>query len=143
MSRIVSLDVGDVRIGVAVCDDLGLSVNPVRTITRTKSVKADLREIELIVDELGAERVVVGLPLNTEGEYGPQALKVRDFTERLTRRLRIPVILWDESFSTTDAETMMIEAGLSRERRKKVIDQMAAVIILQSYLESIEKKEKE
>lgn len=138
MPRVVALDVGDATIGIAATDELNITVHPVRTIRRTASVKADLRAVEEVLSELDASKVVVGLPLLRSGEEGIQARKVRDFFDRLIRRLRIPAVLWDESLSTAEAEEKLLEADLSRAKRREVIDQMAAVIILQSYLESAE-----
>ena len=134
--KIAALDVGDATIGVAISDDLCITANPVTTIRRSKSMKADLRSVEELLSELKAEKVVVGYPLDQRGEEGIQASKVKDFTDRLTRRLRVPVVLWDESLSTVDAESYLIEMDISRRKRKKVIDQMAAAVILQSFLES-------
>ncbi len=132
--RIVALDVGDATIGVAATDELGLTVNPVKTIRRTAGIKADLKTVEDLLAELGATQVVVGLPLLASGEEGTQAAKVRDFFERLKRRLRIPAELFDESLSTVEAEELLLEADVSRAKRRKVIDQMAAVVILRGYL---------
>ncbi|MHB9037582.1 MAG: Holliday junction resolvase RuvX [Armatimonadota bacterium] len=140
MPRIVALDVGDATVGVAASDELCITANPVTTIRRSKSIKADLRAVEELLKELDACRVVVGYPLDLQGEEGIQARKVKDFTDRLVRRLRIPVILWDESLSTSDAESALIEMDISRKKRRKVIDQMAAAVILQSFLESREWK---
>ena len=134
MARIVALDVGDATIGVAATDELGLAAHPVRTIRRSASIKADLRAVEELLRELDAEKVVVGLPLLASGDEGAQAAKVRDFYDRLARRLRIPAVLWDESLSTVEAEQMLLEADVSRARRRKVIDQLAAVVILKGYL---------
>ena len=134
MARIVALDVGDATIGVAATDELGLAAHPVRTIRRSASIKADLRAVEELLRELDAEKVVVGLPLLASGDEGAQAAKVRDFYDRLARRLRIPAVLWDESLSTVEAEQMLLEADVSRARRRKVIDQLAAVVILRGYL---------
>lgn len=132
--RIAALDVGDATIGVAVTDELGVAAHPVRTIRRTASIKSDLKMVEDVLAELGAEKVVVGLPLLASGDEGPQAAKVRDFFERLQRRLRIPAELFDESLSTVEAEKLLLDADVSRAKRRKVIDQMAAVVILQDYL---------
>jgi len=134
VARIVALDVGDATIGVAATDELGLAAHPVRTIRRSASIKADLRAVEELLRELDAEKVVVGLPLLASGDEGAQAAKVRDFYDRLARRLRIPAVLWDESLSTVEAEQMLLEADVSRARRRKVIDQLAAVVILKGYL---------
>ena len=136
MPRIVALDVGDATIGIAATDELELTANPVRTVRRTRSIKADLRAVEQALTELEAQRVVVGLPLTAEGEEGFQARKVKDFSSRLAGRLSIPVELWDESFSTSDAEKLLIEVDTSRARRKKVIHGAAAAVILDSYLRS-------
>lgn len=136
MPRIVALDVGDATIGVAATDELGLTVHPVKTIRRTASIKADLRTVEGLLAELGASEVVVGLPVLASGDEGPQAAKVRDFYDRLARRLRIPVSLWDESLSTVEAEDWLLEADVSRAKRRQVIDQAAAMVILRGYMES-------
>ena len=110
----MALDVGDARVGVAASDELGITANPVATITRGRSVKADLRAVEELLGELEASLVVVGLPLTAEGEEGPQARKVREFAERLTRRIRIPVEMWDERFSTLEAQEALVEQDVSR-----------------------------
>ncbi|MCE5200391.1 MAG: Holliday junction resolvase RuvX [Armatimonadota bacterium] len=136
MPRIVALDVGDATIGVAASDELNITANPVTTIRRSNSVKADLRAVEELLRELDACKVVVGNPLDLAGEEGIQALKVKEFAGRLTKRLRIPVVMWDESLSTAEAESTLIEMDISRGKRRKIIDQMAAAVILQSYLES-------
>lgn len=134
MPRIVALDVGDATIGVAAADELMIAVHPVRTIRRTRSVKADLREVEAMLAELNASVVVVGMPLTPEGNMGPQAEKVKDFCDRLARRLSIPVETFDERYSTADAKDRLLEADVSRAKRRRVIDQAAAVIILEGYL---------
>lgn len=136
MPRIVALDVGDATVGVAATDELGIAAHPVTTLSRGRGVKADLRAVEALLEELGASLVVVGMPLGREGEEGPQAAKVRDFVERLSRRISVPVRAWDESFSTSKAEERLLSADVSRAKRRKVIDQAAAVVILESYLES-------
>lgn len=134
MPRIVSLDVGDATIGAAVSDELNVTANPLCTIRRGKSIKADLKAVEeLLADQL-AELVVVGLPLTTDGEEGAQSAKVRDFAERLARRIRIPMEFWDERFSTKEAEEALIGSDVSRAKRRKVIDQAAAVVILVEYM---------
>ena len=135
MSRIVALDVGDARIGVAATDELGITVAPRKTVHRTVSVKDDIRNMLELLDNLDAEKVVIGYPVNEDGEEGPQAATVKDFYDRLVRRLSIPVVLWDERFSTQEAESQLLEMDLTRKQRLKVIDQMAAVIILKSYLD--------
>lgn len=136
MSRIVGLDVGDARIGVAATDELGITVAPRKTVNRTVSVKDDIRIMCELLDNLDAEKVIIGYPVNQDSQEGPQAAKVRDFYERLVRRLSIPVVLWDERFSTQEAESELLNMDLTRKQRLKVIDQMAAVIILKSYLDT-------
>lgn len=136
MPRIAALDVGDATVGVAVTDELCMTVNPVTTIHRTGSIKADVRAVESLLEELRADEVVIGLPLTADGEIGPQAQKVIDFRDRLARRLRIEVVTWDERFSTVEAEQLLLEADVSRRKRRDVIDAMAAVVILRSYLNS-------
>lgn len=134
MPRVVALDVGDATIGVAATDELGMLAHPVKTIRRTASIKADLRVVEELLTELDASKVVVGLPLLGSGDDSPQTAKVRDFHERLARRLHIPVVLQDESLTTVEATDLLLEVDVSRRKRRKVIDQMAAVMILREYL---------
>jgi putative holliday junction resolvase len=134
MSRTLALDVGDKRIGVAVSDPLGFTAEPLVVITRTPSVKADLRAVEELLQRYDVSKIVVGMPVMLAGEEGIQAGKVREFVERLSRRLRIPVVTWDERLSTVEAERFLIKAGQSRSKRKQVIDKIAAAVILQSYL---------
>lgn len=140
MPRIVALDVGDATIGIAATDELGITAHPVRTIRRTASIKDDLRTLEELLTELDAEKVVIGLPLLASGEEGIQAGKVRDFYNRLQRRLRMPVELWDESLSTVEAKDILLETDTSRAKRRKVIDSIAAAVILQSYMDVKGKK---
>lgn len=138
MPRIVALDVGDATIGVAVSDELGVTANPVCTIRRSRSLKTDLQAVEDILTKLNADKVVVGIPLTAEGEEGIQAAKVKDFSNRLAKRLKIPIDYWDESFSTAEAEDMLIKMDTSRAKRRKVIDKIAAAVILESYLREAE-----
>lgn len=138
MPRLVALDVGDATIGVASSDEMNITANPIVTIRRSNSIKSDLREVVALLNELQAEKVIVGIPLNQNGEEGPQAAKVRDFYDRLARRIEIPVELWDERFSTCEAQQMLIECDISREKRRKVIDKMAAAVILQSYMDNMD-----
>ena len=131
----MALDVGDRTIGVA-CSDEGLILaSPVETIQR-RGPKADAIRVETLVRERGVTRVIAGLPLSLRGQEGPQSAKVREFVEVLKRRLKVPVEMADERLTTREAERTLIEADLSRARRKEVIDQMAAVLILQTYLDA-------
>lgn len=133
--RILGLDVGDRRIGVALSDPLGLTAQPVTTVER-RDATADLAAIEALVERHHVELVVVGLPLTMRGEQGPQAKKVVAFTERLRRRLAIPVHLLDERLTTMQGARSLLETGTSRRKRRQVIDQVAAQLILQQFLET-------
>lgn len=141
--RIICLDVGSKRIGVAASDPLGITAAPVCVILRHGGVK-DFEEIAGLCREYEPGLILVGLPLNEESELGAQAKKIKAFSESLEKYLigvgiKIPFKLWDERYSTALAEERLIEADVSRKKRKKVIDKMAALVILQCYLESGEK----
>jgi len=133
--RIMALDIGDRTIGVA-CSDEGLILaSPVETIQR-RGPKADSMRVEALVKERGVTRVIAGLPLTLRGVEGPQSAKVNEFVEVLRRRLQVPVEMFDERLSTREAERTLIAADMSRARRKEIIDQMAAVLILQTWLDA-------
>jgi len=134
--RVLALDAGDKRIGVAVSDPLGIIAQGVTVITR-KNLEADLKEIEKIIGEYKAESVVVGMPINMDGTKGKSAEKVNEFVETLKSRLSIPVYTYDERLSTKESEKFLISADVSRKKRKSVIDKMAAQLILESYLERL------
>jgi putative holliday junction resolvase len=128
----MALDVGDRRIGVATCDELEIVASP-RVV-----VRRDGRELDTLVRMAHDEEialVVVGMPYNAEGERGPQAQKVLRFLEQLRGRLTVPVVEWDEHLSTWEAETMLIEAGQRRAERRRVIDKLAAAVILRSFID--------
>jgi len=132
--RILTLDVGDVRVGIAVCDALETAAFPVGTLKRVGSLKRDVAATAAIVAEQEADAVLVGLPLSLDGEVGPQAQKVQGFGRALERAVNVPLLFWDESLSSVEADELMIAQGVSRARRRAQIDQMAAVLILDSYL---------
>jgi len=133
--RILGLDVGHRRVGVAVSDELGLTAQAVAVIANTG--EDDVMEaIAALVEQYDAARIVVGLPKRTDGTLGPEAENIRAFGQRLAGFVGIPVEYWDERFSTAEAERMLISAGLRRSRRRQVVDQVAAGIILQGYLDS-------
>jgi len=132
--RILGIDYGSKRIGIAVCDELGITAQPLATITR-KSKEKDIVEIARYIDEYDIETIVVGYPVRLDGTEGIQCEKVNRFIEVLEATFPLPVVRWDESFSTAQAEEILIEANMRREKRKKVIDKLAAAIILQNYLE--------
>ena len=129
----LAFDFGTRRIGVAVTDGLGLTAQPHATLARHGG-KRDLEAIGAVVREFDAERVVLGLPLSPEGEVGRAARSAQAFAERLRAALAIPVDLVDESFSTVEAEEILLRADLSRARRKEVVDRLAAAVILQRWL---------
>ena len=133
--RMMGLDVGDKTIGVAVSDALGLTAQAVDVIRRTGPDK-DFARLETLVNDYEVEHIVVGLPKNMNGTIGPRAEKCRLFAESLKQRLHLPVTLWDERLTTVAAEKMLISADVRRKSRKKVIDKMAASLILQTYLDS-------
>ncbi len=133
--RTLGLDVGTKTIGVAVSDALGLTAQGVTTIRRT-SLKADLAELGAIAREHEATHAVIGLPLNMDGSEGPRAEASRKFAEAVTGALGLTVEFWDERLSTVAAQRTLLEADLSRAKRRQVIDQMAAQFILQGWLDS-------
>jgi len=137
--RILALDIGDKKIGVAVSDPLGLTAQGVTTLIR-RNFKQDCAEILKLLRDYQAQKILIGLPLNMENQEGPQAKKVRFFQEGLEKFLKenqysASIETMDESFSSSDAEAILLEADMSRKKRKKVIDKLAAVMILQNYLE--------
>jgi len=135
MNRVIGIDLGSRRIGVAVSDGLGLTAQPHTTIARHGG-KRDIEAIAAQVNAAGAGRIVVGLPLDPDGEEGLAALKARAFAEKLHAALAVPVDLIDESFSTVEAEVPLLAADVSRARRKQVVDKLAAAVILQRWLDS-------
>jgi putative Holliday junction resolvase len=136
MSIIFGLDIGDARTGVAISDELGIAAHPLCTIHR-KSRKALLAELQELVTAHKVERIVVGLPLQLDGETGTQARKVKRFAERLEQQVNLPIVFWDESFTTFEAAQILRGTKKRRKKRKQVIDQVAAVLILEGYLEEL------
>ena len=133
--RIMGLDIGDKTIGVAVSDLMGLTAQGVTTIKRVGK-KKDIEAIKQIIAEKQVNKIVSGLPKNMNGTVGPQGEKVLKFCELLKEETNLPIEFWDERLSTVAAERSLIEGNVRRENRKKVIDMLAAVIILQGYLDS-------
>ena len=133
--RILSLDVGDRRIGLAISDEMGWTAQALETLIR-KDLKLDLSYLTELIRSRGVTEVVVGLPRHLDGHLGPQAQKVLTFVESLKARMPVPVLMWDERLTSREAERTLIEAHVSRSKRKTVVDQMAAILILQSYLDS-------
>ncbi|MBR2334253.1 MAG: Holliday junction resolvase RuvX [Clostridia bacterium] len=136
MKRKVALDVGDVRIGVAVSDILGITANPRETYVRKgKTFEDDINYFVKYAKEEDADAFVIGLPMNMDGTEGPRAEVTREFGEALKEASGLQVIYVDERLTTVSAERMLIGADVRREKRKQVIDKVAATIILQSYLD--------
>lgn len=134
--RILGLDVGDRTIGVAVSDPLGLTAQGITTINRKKE-DDDIAELKKICAKYSVETIVCGLPKNMNGTVGEQGQKVLEFCNILKDKVEIPIKMWDERLTTAAAERAMLEANLSRAKRKKIVDKMAATYILQGYLDSI------
>jgi putative Holliday junction resolvase len=135
--RVLALDLGRVRIGLALSDPLGLTANPLETL-KSIGARADVERLVRLAQEHGVTRIVVGLPLLLSGEEGDGARSARRFAARLRARLReVEVELWDERLTTVQAERTLISAGVSRRKRRRVVDGLAAVLILQSYLEAM------
>jgi len=133
--RVLGLDVGDKTIGVAVSDPLGFTAQGVKVIRRT-GLRKDLNEIKELVREYEAGLIVVGLPRNMDGTIGGQGEKVLAFAGELGKVTGLPVRTWDERLTTIAADKVLISADLSRARRKKVIDKVAAMFILQNFLDA-------
>ena len=134
--RILGLDLGDRTIGVAVSDPLGFTAQGITTIRR-KSLQYDIEELKKICKEYNIEKVLLGYPKNMNGTEGPRCEIVREFAEVIKEQLDSPIQFWDERLSTVAAHRAMLEADLSRAKRKKIVDKIAAVYILQGYLDSI------
>ena len=135
--RIIGLDYGTKTVGVAVSDSLGITAQAVETITRKEEnkLRQTLARIEALIDEYNVEEIVVGLPKNMNNTIGERAEPCRDFADKLERRTGLPVIMWDERLTTVSADNVLKECGVRRENRKAVVDKIAAVFILQGYLD--------
>jgi putative holliday junction resolvase len=135
--RVLGLDLGTKTLGVAVSDELGWTAQGVETIKiDEEQEKFGLERLREIIQEYDVETIVLGFPKNMNGTIGPRGEASKRFAELLKQQFSLPVILWDERLSTMAAERMLIAADVSRKKRKQVIDKMAAVMILQSYLDS-------
>jgi putative holliday junction resolvase len=131
--RVLAVDLGTKRIGTAISDGLGMTVRPVETIRRTGNER-DIARLKYLAEDLGAEAVVVGLPLRMDGTTGDAARHASKFAERLRADLNVPVFTQDERLTSYEAEQIMIERGLSRDERRERSDEFAAMIILEDYL---------
>jgi len=141
----IGLDVGDRRIGVAAADGLGLTAQGLPTIERRR-LSDDLDSLIRIITERNSSEIVVGLPKNMDGSVGSQGEKVRRFTEALTHRMveheldPPSIVYWDERLTTVAAQRMLIDADISRKKRKGAVDKIAAVLILQGYLDHLSRR---
>lgn len=138
LMRIMGLDYGSKTIGVAVSDPMGLTAQGLEIIRREEEnkLRKSLRRIEELVKEYQVEEIVLGFPKNMNNTIGERAQKSLQLKETLERRLGLPVIMWDERLTTVEADRTLIEAGVRRENRKKYVDMIAAVFILQGYLDA-------
>ncbi|MEY7999521.1 Holliday junction resolvase RuvX [Clostridium sp. Mt-5] len=136
--RILGLDIGDRTIGVALSDPLGFTAQGVTTIRR-RNEERDIDELKAVCEKYNVELIVSGLPKNMNGTLGPQSEKVIKFCKSIEEFIKLPVKMWDERLTTVAANRAMLEGDLSRAKRKKIVDKMAATYILQGYLDSISK----
>lgn len=137
--KILGLDYGDRRIGVSISDDLGWTAQGLEVIERRKEGQ-DIQRIAELVKQFEVEEIVVGLPKNMNGTIGPRGELCISFASELEEKLQLPIHLWDERLSTVAAERTLLEADVSRKKRKGVVDKLAAALILQNYMDSKSKR---
>lgn len=135
--RLMGLDYGSKTVGVAVSDPLGLTAQGIETVWRKQEnkLRQTLARLEELIEEYQVERIVLGYPKNMNNTIGERAVKSLEFKEKLEIRTGLPVVMWDERLTTAEAERTLMETGVRRENRKQYLDQMAAVLILQGYLD--------
>ena len=140
--RLIGLDYGSKTVGVAVSDALGITAQSVETIRRKEEnkLRRTCARIEELIAEYGAEKIVLGFPKHMNNDIGERAQKTLEFKAMLERRTGLEVVLWDERLTTVEAERVLMESGVRRENRKQVVDKVAAVFILQSYLDYLHLK---
>jgi putative holliday junction resolvase len=136
--RILGLDYGEKRIGVAICDELGFTAQGLPTLIR-KTKKHDLNILGSLIRDYKVEKIVIGYPVRIDGSEGIQCEKVNRFTALMEATFFLPVVKWPETLSTKEAEEILINSGVRWEKRKKMVDKLAACIILQGYLDSLAK----
>lgn len=132
--RKMALDYGEVRIGVAFSDIMGIIANGYETYVR-RSLEQDLEHLTKIAHDMEVDEIILGLPINMDGSEGERALATRDFGDKLKEFSHLPIKYLDERLTSVSAERLLIEADMSREKRKQVIDKVSATIILQNYLD--------
>ncbi len=133
--RILGLDVGSRRIGIAVSDPLGITAQGLETLQR-RNKRYDFGQLQQVIQEYDVREIVVGLPLRMSGDVGIQSDKMQVFADDLRKRFRLPVHLWDERLTSAEANRLLRETDLSIEKRGKAVDRMAAVLILQGWMEN-------
>lgn len=133
-ARVLGIDYGEKRVGLALSDPLGMTAQPLETL-EVENMRKTLEKLKALVEEKEVDRVVIGLPLNMDGSEGEMAARARKFGARLHGRTGRPVEYWDERLSSVASERLLIEAGLSRVRRRRAADRLAAALVLSSYLE--------
>jgi len=131
--RIMALDVGEKRIGMAISDELQIIASGMDTMERTNA-QEDLDRIKILAQGNKVGEIVVGLPISMSGKESEKTVEVREFAEQLKSRAGVPVVFWDERLTTREAERLLIDSDMSREKRRKLKDKMAAQLILQGYL---------
>lgn len=138
--RIMGLDFGSKTVGVAICDALGYTAQGIETITRKEEnkLRKTYRRIEALIEEYQVTSIVLGYPKNMDDSIGERARKTEEFKAVLERRTGLPVVLWDERLTTVAADEILEESGVPQKDRKRVIDKIAAAIILQEFLDSME-----
>ncbi len=136
MARILGIDWGERRVGIALSDESRTIASPHSVLVRSPSINKDLGRIVGLVIEHDVERVVVGIPVRMDGTQGPAADKVVEIVGKLRNLLDVPVVTWDERLSTAEAQKVLIGGDVSRRKRKDVVDRVAAALILQTYLDS-------
>jgi putative Holliday junction resolvase len=145
--RYLGLDIGNRRIGVAVSDELGLTAQPVLTLERRRTApsisREDLRSLARLAKRFGVAGIVVGNPVHLSGEPSPQAAKTQAFAAELGALTGLPIHLWDERLTSREAHQILYEAGQPRQQHRRVVDQVAATLILQSFLEAGKREEGE
>ena len=137
--RYLALDLGNRRIGVAVSDELGLTAQPVLTLERRSSRREDLRSLARLCRRFGVSGIVVGNPVHISGENSPQTAKTQSFAAELGSLTGLPIHLWDERLTSHEAHRILYELGRPRQEHRRVVDQVAATLILQSFLDDPER----
>jgi len=137
--RIMGLDVGEKRIGIALSDQMGWTAQG-HSVLERRGLKADIDRLAFICGEYEVEKIVLGFPLNMNGTVGPKGVEIKEFGQVLQEELALPIDYWDERLTTVEAQRTLLEANVSRRKRKGVIDKLAAMNILQAYLDRLAHK---